>query len=205
MEMTDLKPIVERIAKKTLYLSPVLSQDDLEQVGYLSAFKAIKTFDPSKGSNIKSYLYKCIQRAIYEEASNFYGPYRLPHRILRLCIKINKLSNLGCSDDEISKRLNAEKSPIKKVKPDTIRQLRLLYCGREKDINILLAEELPKLEELSLSNLERNIIYYRFLNHLSIKDTVSLLGIKRKELKEIETLLKYRLRELYERQEEIVV
>lgn len=205
MEILEFKPIIENVARDTYFSSPVLSLSDLEQVGYLSAFKALKTFRLDKGPKIKSYVYKCVQRAIQEEASNFYGPYRLPHRILRLLVKINKLYIKGCSDYEISQILNKEKSPIKKMTPDLVKQMRLIFRGTQKDISPLLTDEIPKLAELSLTDLERKVIYYRFLNNLPKKDTSALLGLNKKNLNIIEDDLRAKLKEFYEYKEENII
>jgi len=198
MKIQELEPIIKRIANKTHHISPVISKEDLEQVGRLSAFKALRSFDPTKGKSIKSYIYKCVQRAIYEEASSFYGPYRLPHRILRLCSKINTLAGVEASGEEISSILNAEKSPIKKTTPDTVRKLKVLYRGVASDSDCLCSNDDHFLQEITVSELERNILYYRYIHNYSLKETSQILGISIGRLRGLEAILKGRIRDLYE-------
>ncbi len=173
---------IEKIVRSTYKSSPVLSLDDLKQVGIIAALKAIKAHDIAYGASIDSYVKTSIKNAIFREAARFYGPYCLPYGILKLASKICKLN---LNDDEIARRFNIFEQEVKK--------LRLLYKG--KSVLFPLWQDQEILDLGKLSQREKQILEYRFIRQKSVQEISELLQISRGLIFKIEKKLKKRIQD----------
>src|SRR5690606_23814772 len=99
-------PLVRRIAKSACYSSAAIDLTDLCQVGEIAVLRAIKAYDPSSGTNIRSFVAKIVRQDIYNEAARFLGVFTVDHRVTSLAAKVNQLSLAGHTDDHIAEVLN---------------------------------------------------------------------------------------------------
>lgn len=199
--ISDYRPIIERIARSTCYSSAAIDYNDLCQVGEIAAFRAIKLYDPSYGSNIKSFVTCAIRREIYHEAAKFLGVFTVDRRVTALAAKVCRLSANGQSDDEIAATLNKDK--------DHVQDLRRVYGKRsvacvhscdslcEDDFT---AQELRDiLLKVSDNHIDRTILMSRILGNESVKDVAQKLNLSLARVYVLENQLKEKIRQaIYE-------
>ncbi len=82
----------------------VVDAQDLQQAGALALIVALRSYDPSVGS-FQSYIRKCIQNALLEQANSFNNVFTVDEKVRRQANAIAKMRNKGMSDDVIMTQL----------------------------------------------------------------------------------------------------
>lgn len=82
----------------------VVDAQDLQQAGALALIVALRSYDPSVGS-FQSYIRKCIQNALLEQANSFNSVFTVDEKVRRQANAIAKMRNKGISDDVIMTQL----------------------------------------------------------------------------------------------------
>lgn len=199
--ISDYKPIIERIARRTCYSSVAIDYNDLCQVGELAAFRAIKVYDPSCGPNIRAFVTCAIRREIYHEAARFLGVFTVDRRVTSLAAKVNRLSAKGQSDEEIAKTIGKD--------VDHVRDLRLVYGKRPQacitTYDVLSEEDFTEqdLRNILLKILDNQTDYIllvdRILGNASVKDVARRLNLSMARVYVLENSLKEKIRQaIYE-------
>ena len=193
--INDYRPIIERIARSTCYSSAAIDYNDLCQVGEIAAFRAIKLYDPSYGSNIKSFVTCAIRREIYHEAAKFLGVFTVDRRVTSLAAKVNRLATKGQSDDEIAKTLDKD--------VDHVRDLRLVYSKHSQacvtTCEVLCDEDFTEhdfrniLLKISDNQTDYTILVHRILGNASVKDVAEYLNLSIARVYVLENLLKEKI------------
>lgn len=170
--LNTYRPIIRGIARSTYRSSASIGLEDLYQVGEIAAFRALKAYDPSCGSNIKSFVICSIRREIYHEAAKFLGIFTIDHRVTSLAAKVNKLLIKGHSLESIAISLN------KSI--DHIHDLHLIY--KQNNHSSLMNDNLyadtdfdetiinGMLGGLIFNRIEKTILFDHILGPKSIKD-----------------------------------
>lgn len=188
----EYEPIIRKIAQSTCYSSRAIDINDLLQVGKIAVLRAIRSYNPSYGANIKSFITCSVRREIYSEAAKFLGVFTVDKRVTAQASKINRLSKDGLSDSEISVLL--------KKTEDQVRDLRLSYERRGSisvtDYNVLDKEQLYTEEihelllKLNINQEERFIIFSRILGRIPVKHVAEYLKISPSRVYELEKNIK---------------
>lgn len=203
--LDEYVPIVRRIARSAYFCSSAIDIADLYQVGEIAVLRAIKAYDPSCGTNIKSFVARCVKQDVYNEAARFLGVFTVDHRTTGLAAKVHKLHASGNSDQEIANILN--KSGSRNFDSDHVRDLRIAYNRRQQTIleDNILQEDLP--EETSIKELldsavhddtERAILEHRILGNKSVKEVSDILNIPQRKIYSMEHCLRNRIRNAIE-------
>ena len=194
-------PLVKRIARSACYSSAAIDINDLFQVGEIAVLRAIKAYDPSCGTNIRSFVTRIVKQDIYNEAARFLGVFTVDHRVTSLAAKVNRLTEKGHSDNEIVSELN--KNSSRNFDVEHVRDLRIAYNRRQHTV---ISEEDVLDEhdnETSIGNIldsvtqndqERLILQHRLLGDLSVREMAGMLSISQRKVYAIESLLKSRIR-----------
>lgn len=199
--ISDYRPIIERIARSTCYSSAAIDYNDLCQVGEIAAFRAIKLYDPSYGSNIKSFVTCAIRREIYHEAAKFLGVFTVDRRVTALAAKVNRLSANGKSDEEIAKTIGKDVNHV--------RDLRLVYGKRPQacvtTCDVLHDEDFTEqdlrniLLKVSDNQTDYTILVHRILGNASVKDVARRLNLSMARVYVLENILKGKIHQaIYE-------
>jgi RNA polymerase sigma factor (sigma-70 family) len=197
--LNQYSSLVDRIAKNTFKSSPAIDYADLCQVGELAVLRAVKTYDPSCGANIKSYVYNVVRRDIYNEAARFLGVFTVDHKVTEIAAKANRLFEKGKSDAEIAEILSNQ---IKSRNFDEshIRDMRMAYTRRAA--YIISDDEGDSAEEESIedllssipsNNVEKFILNERIMGLLSADAASEALGVSLNKIYKIERILKQRI------------
>lgn len=204
--LNEYAPIVKRIAKKVYCSSSVVDITDLYQIGEIAVLKAVKSYDPSLGTNIKAYVSRVVKNDICTEAAKFFGIFTVDHRIPSLSVKISKLHQQGYTDVEIAKKLSTSERTFD---PSYIRDVRIAYARRHY---YLVAENQSLIEdsyndqhsiEKFLSTVASNddedfILRNRIIGHMSKQDVSIHLKISTEKVERIEIILKNRIKKSIE-------
>lgn len=197
--------LVRHIAKRAHYSSSTLDIEDLYQVGDMAVLRAVRAYDPSSGSNIKSFVANSIRNAIFNEAARFLGVLTVDFRITNQASYAAKLYEEGKSDHEIAAAL-AEKHG-RQFDIDHARDLRLAYSRRQytqtqDDIvidnieNDLTIRDL--LEGVVKDDMDRAILDKRILGTDSAAQVAECLNTSKKIIYEREASLKNRIKRAIE-------
>lgn len=76
--------IVKSIVRLTCHSSAAIDVHDLYQIGDLAILEAVKSYDPSCGTTIKSFVGTVVRNAIFHEAGRFLGVFTVDHRVTSL-------------------------------------------------------------------------------------------------------------------------
>lgn len=204
--LNEYAPIVKRIAKTAYCSSSVVDITDLYQIGELAVLKAIKSYDPSSGSNIKAYVSRVVKNDIYTEAAKFFGIFTVDHRIPNLSVKISKLHEQGYTDVEIAKKLSTSERTFD---PSYIRDVRIAHGRRHY---YLVAENQSLIEDsyndqdsieqflrtVASNDNEDFILKNRVLGDMSKQDVSIHLKISIEKVDHIENILKNRIKKSIE-------
>lgn len=82
----------------------VVDAQDLQQAGALALIVALRSYDPSVGS-FQSYIRKCIQNALLEQANSFNNVFTVDEKVRRQANAIAKMRKRGMTDDVIMTQL----------------------------------------------------------------------------------------------------
>lgn len=197
--LDDYRPIVRRIAHSAITSSAAVDVADFYQVGEIAVLQAIRAYDPSCGTNIRSYVSRAVRRAIFNEAARFLGVLTVDRRVTEMAANAAKLSAQGLSDLDIARRLNQDLS--RNLDEGHVRDLRIAYSRRHIQAQ---NEETPEEQVVSiedfLSNIptnenERYVLKHKILGRDSAENIAAHLSISRSLVYEIETSLTARIEE----------
>jgi len=207
--LNEYNYIVKRLARSACYSSASIDFSDLCQVGEIAVLQAIKSYDPTCGTTIKSFVSKVVRNEIYYEAARFLGVFTVDFRVTKLAAKAHKLHVNGLSDLEISKILSDSTNPGRVFDINHVRDLRIAY-GRSSQVSIehdTSTTEDSGIEEHTIkdllsnipnNNTEKYILKERILGSVSVKDVSLALNTTQKHVYEIENLLKERIKKAIE-------
>lgn len=199
--LSEYSSIVRKIARSACFSSSSIDFNDLCQVGDIAVLHAVKTYDPTLGMSIKSYVGRIVRQEIYNEAGRFLGVFTVDHRVTSLSAKITKLYNGGKTEEEIAAIMN--KKYGRPFDIEHIRDLRIAYERRqhaELEHDNLLEEETQGqtiadiVEQVVVSEQDKLILEQRLLGDASMRDVAKALGINIGQAYKLENLLKNRLR-----------
>lgn len=211
--MTDIEDALERyeglirsIARTAITSSNVLDVADLEQVGRVAAFAAIKSYDSAYGASLRTHVGNAVRRSIYDEAARFIGPMTIAdHVITSLASTVSKMANEGLNDDEIASRLSRERLRWNTT-PEYVKALRFLYQRRYMgelseslvDAGEYITEDaiMRLLAQLDTTPLEHSIIYERWLGDMTPEQIMTHHHVSRGRFFRTQGELKRRLYEL---------
>lgn len=198
-------PFVRYIAKRAFHSSSALDINDLYQVGDMAVLRAVKAYDPSSGSNIKSFVTNSIRHAIFNEAARFLGVLTVDFRTTGLASMASKMHEKGQSDEEIAAALTEKYG--RNFDADHARDLRITYSRRhytqvQEDITVEGIENDLSIKDLLDSVVkdatDRVILDKRILGGCSVEYIVATLHISRKAVSKRETCLKARIKRALE-------
>jgi RNA polymerase sigma factor (sigma-70 family) len=205
--LNEYNPLIRSVAHSACYSSASIDFADLCQVGDMAVLRAIKSYNPTYGTSIKSFVAKIVRQDVYNEAARFLGVFTVDRRVTSLAAKVNRLYSKGKTDDEIAILLNSESSR-RSFDADHIRDLRIIYNHRqhvdlqdddkhEDDI-----AEHSTIHELLYSvvrcDLEKTILEKRLLGNTSVKELQRDLNLSKRHIYIIENDLKARIRYVFE-------
>lgn len=190
-------PLIKHIAKNTCCSSSSLDIDDLCQVGKMALLNAVRVYDPSYSTNIKSFILKSVRRAIYNEAARFLGIFTVDHRTTALAAKVNKHSHKGKTDAEIA--------AIMKIDVSHVQDLRLSYRQNQSESidELYAANEMTTgfMDIINLvikDDLDKIILDNRILDKKSVKELSKQFNISTKNIYEREACLRIRIKRIIE-------
>lgn len=127
--LEEYKGFVRKIAYTAVTSSPAIDVEDLCQVGELAILRAVRSYDPTAGRNLKSYICSCIRQDIYNEAARFLGVFTVDHKVTEAGAKIVKLYTEGKTYSEIADILN-ERYPGSNWTEERVFDTKLAYSRR---------------------------------------------------------------------------
>lgn len=197
--LEEYKPLVEKIAKITYTSSSVIGIDDLIQIGKMAVINAVRTFDPSCGPNLKSYINLLVRQAIFKEAGTFCGVFTLPQKVLSKASRINRLYNDGVSLEKIQ---DLTETPIDNIKDLLILYRHITTKGIHDALNKAYESSpdvMKFLQNLSLTKIEESILWDKILGDKDVDYIAKESGLTIRHVYEIENNLKSRIIEkIYE-------
>jgi len=204
--LDEYRPIVTRIARSAFYSSAAIDVNDLIRVGEFAVLQAVKAYDPTCGTTIRSFVSRVVRNEIFHEAARFLGVFTVDHRVTSLAAKVNKLHAKGQSDTEIAEVLNASGS--RNFDADHVRDLRIAYSRRQHSaltdddaLEEYSAEEntIQELLRGVVQNpIEQTILDERILGDKSVKDVACILCLSQRQVYDLENQLKDRIRKAIE-------
>jgi RNA polymerase sigma factor (sigma-70 family) len=204
--LNEYGPIVRRIARSACYSSATIDFADLCQVGDFAVLRAVKSYNPTYGTTIKSYVARIVRQDIYNEAARFLGVFTVDHRVTSLAAKVSKLHAKGKGDEEIARTLT--ESSHRKFDAEHVRDLRIAYSRRQHSnlhsddaMDEGIAEE-STIQELLRGivrdSVEGMILEKRLMGDASVKEIAKILKLSQRRVYEIENDLKDRIRRAIE-------
>lgn len=203
--LQEYSPLVRRIARSACYSSASIDFADLCQVGDVAVLRAIKSYNPTYGTSIKSFVARIVRQDIYNEAARFLGVFTVDHRVTSLAAKVQKLSTKGKTDEEIATIIS---SGNRKFDSEHVRDLRIAYSRRQHTelqhddaFDDQTAEESTIQEILNAvtqNETEKSILTNRLLGDMSVRDIAELLNMTQKQVYDLEADIKGRIRKAIE-------
>lgn len=86
--------------------SNVCDMDDYVQEGTIALIKAMRTYDPNRGTKWSTYATTCVYRAISHQCQKFKHPLNVPPEVNSKHLKIIRLSQSGYTKEEICNTLD---------------------------------------------------------------------------------------------------
>lgn len=197
--LDDYRPIVRRIAHSAITSSAAVDVADFYQVGEIAVLQAVRAYDPSCGTNIRSYVSRSVRRAIFNEAARFLGVLTVDRRVTETAAKAARLFQQGHCDKEIARRLNQDLS--RHFDEDHVRDLRIAYSRRHIQVEDEdRAEEAVVSIEDFLSGIptnenERYVLKHKILGRDTADNIAAHLSISRSLVYEIEAALTAKIEE----------
>lgn len=196
--LDEYRSFVRKIAYTAITSSPSIDVEDLCQVGDLAILRAVRSYDPTCGRNIKSYICSCIRQDIYNEAARFLGIFTVDHKVTEMGAKIVKMDAEGKSYKQIADILN-ERYPVNNWTEERVFDTKLAYSRR----SLVSIEHEPEISEevylkeflLSLvcNDTEKFILLNRILGKCSAQAAAVDLQKSVKDIYAIESALKQRI------------
>lgn len=199
--LDEYAPIVNRIARSACFSSSAIDYSDLCQVGDLAVIRAVEAYDPSCGTNIRSFVSRCVRQDVYSEAARFLGVFTVDHRVTSLAAKVNRMHNQGKTDEEIVNDL--ANTTTRAIDLDHIRDLRIAYARRqhsdvsEEECSACLEDEMTMndlLDSVIKSDRERVILSHRIMGDSTIEVVAEIIGVSKKQAYALERTLKEKIR-----------
>jgi RNA polymerase sigma factor (sigma-70 family) len=192
------RPLITKLATLTYISSPAIDFDDLMRVGEFAVVRAVRTFDPSQGTKISSYINRLVRNAIFNEAGTFCGLFTVSHNITSLASKAHRLAQEGKTNEETAKILSENKS--RKIDAEAVHDLRNMYerrLGKSHvyhetsadggfDIETRVAQV---LESVPRNDQERIIVKNRIVGKESIEGLAEQLNISPSQARRVERIL----------------
>lgn len=196
--LNEYRGFVRKIAFTAITSSSTLDVEDLCQVGELAVLRGIRTYDPTCGRNIKSYICSCIRQDIYNEAARFLGIFTVDHKVTEAGARITKLYTEGKTYSEITDILN-KRYPGSNWTEERVFDTKLAY-SRRSSVSIEHEPEVSEeahLREFLLSlvynDTEKFILFNRILGNYSVEATAVDLQKSIRDIYAIESALKQRI------------
>lgn len=200
--LDDYRPIVRRIAHSAITSSAAVDVSDFYQIGEIAVLQAVRSYDPTCGTNIRSYISRAVRRAVFNEAARFLGVLTVDRRVTEMAAKAARFFEQGHSDQEIARRLNQDGS--RNIDENHVRDLRIAYSRRhiQPQEEGVCDEITPSIVDL-LSGIptnenERYVLMNKILGRQSADDIALHLSISRSLVYEIEATLTTRIEEAIE-------
>lgn len=202
--LDEYAPLVRKIARSACYSSAAIDVADLCQVGEIAVLSAIKAYDPSCGTTIKSFVAKVVRQEVYREAARFLGVFTVDFRVTSLAAKVCKLADKGHDDQEIARIL--KETNKRNIDADHVRDLRIAYNRRQ---NVILEDDTPddRIEEQNIKDLldsvvrnpiERVILDRHILGRSSVAEIASYVGLNNSQVYALASNLKDRIKSAIE-------
>lgn len=198
--LEEYSGLVRSIASSAITSSSAIGFADLCQIGDYAVLKAVKTFDPSCGANIKTYISKIVRQDIYNEAGRFLGIFTVDHKVTSLAAKINALHEKGFSDEEIADKLSKD---IKQIK-----NLRIIYKRRDicelsvvdNSYTDICNETTIKsiLDQAVTCHVDEIILNERILGSSTVEEVSKALEVSKSQVYSLENDLKDRIKQIIE-------
>lgn len=200
--LNEYGPVVKKIARSACYSSASIDFADLCQVGDIAVLNAVKNYDPTQGTSIRSYVAKLVRQDIFSEAAKFLGVFTVDHRVTKLAAKVNRLHLKNKTDKEIADIIS--QSSHRNFDAEHVKDLRITYERRqhadlqpddsfdEGDAEESTIRRL--LEEVVKTDAEAVILEHRFMGDASANDVSAMLKINTRQLYVLENNLKSRIR-----------
>lgn len=196
--LDEYRRFVRKIAYTAITSSPAIDVEDLCQIGELAILRAVRSYDPTCGRNIKSYICSCIRQDIYNEAARFLGIFTVDHKVTEMGAKIVKMDVEGKSYKQIADILN-ERYPGSSWTEERVFDTKLAY-SRRSPVSIEHEPEISEevhLKEFLLSlvcnDTEKFILLNRILGNYSAQAAAVDLQKSVKDIYAIESALKQRI------------
>lgn len=196
--LNEYRGFVRKIAFTAITSSSTIDVEDLCQVGELAVLRAVRTYDPACGRNIKSYICSCIRQDIYNEAARFLGIFTVDHKVTEAGARITKLYAEGKTYSEITDILN-QRYPGSNWTEERVFDTKLAY-SRRSSVSIEHEPEVSEeahLKEFLLSlvhnDTEKFILLNRILGNYSVEAAAVDLQKSIRDVYAIESALKQRI------------
>lgn len=208
----DLKYLILSIAKNKCFSN--LDKDDLLQAGYTGALKAVKNYSQSMNTSFSTYAYNYIRGEMCE-LINKSRTIKVSKEYLKLYKQIeiarNKLSQQLCripTNKELSIYLETPEEVINEIcikcsytlnstsldqendNLDDFSLYNVIGKSYDYDTKIMMNDALD-----NLSDLEKQIIIYRYYRDYTQQEIARMLGIKQVKVSRIETKSKKKIKE----------
>jgi RNA polymerase sigma factor (sigma-70 family) len=203
--LNEYGPLVRRIARSACYSSASIDFADLCQVGEVAVLRAIKAYNPTYGTNIRSFVARIVRQDIYNEAARFLGVFTVDHRVTSLAAKASKLHARGKTDEEIAKTLT--ESSGRRFDSEHVRDLRIAYSRRQHtDLHDEVCDD-EDIEESTIRAIVQGVLQNptevfifenRLLKDRSVKEVASHLKLSQKQVYDLENNIKDRIRQAIE-------
>jgi len=172
--LNDYMDIVLRVARRACYSSHAIDLDDLCQVGKMAVLRAIESYDPSCGTNIRSFVTHLVKQDVYGEAARFLGIFTVDRRVTHLASRVNQLTKSDKTDEEIADALTTKSRCID---VNHVKDLRFAYhhikhYTIENDVAIVPDEATIEmiLDIVMPNGIEIDILKHRILGDMSVAE-----------------------------------
>lgn len=170
--LKNKEPLIKSMANKYFLLGAEF--EDIVQVGCLGLYKATKTFDIKKNSNINIFLNMCIKREVVTAIKTYT---RKKHSFLNKSIRITKSVDLKYDDEFIL---------VDSIKDEIDIETMII----EKEIN----ENINKLTS-NMSEMQRQV-FTLYLNGYKQREICKELNLDKKQVDNALTRSKGRMKEI---------
>lgn len=190
--LDEYADLVKKIVHSTNYSYKALDTEDLTQIANLAVLRAVKAYDPSCGTNIRSFVANAVRQDVYREAARFLGVLTVSFHTTRAAAKVSKLADSGLSDAEIAEQLE--------IKLEEVKNLRSAYKHKDylslDDESLLYSPDYDisfLLESVIKSPEDEFILNNRLLSKNPIQKVMDALNISKQQAYNLEASLKSRI------------
>ena len=178
--------------------SNVCDMDDYIQEGVIALIKAMRTYDPNRGTKWSTYAMTCVYRAISHQCQKFKHPLNVPPEVNSKHLKIVKLSQDGYSKQEICETLDISNKRYNTIM-DLFNKVYLItreIIDEQEDPMVVLRDVVDGL----VDNLELNLLRMRLQGH-TFQEIGDKYGKSNEWARRITNKLIKRIREHYNDEE----